>query len=162
MILLNNFCSLWLNSGMAGIGKKSSHFCEVCQQPFSQSSHRLVHIRSVHLNIEKKFSCEVCNGVYRTRAYLKLHKTSSHSDEKRYSYQDCPQQLKLQRHLRIHKNVHQGKDKRHICDICSTTFARKHALRKHVREIHQNLKHLKCKICDLMFSRNEYLDKHIV
>ena len=101
---------------MAGIGKKRSHFCEVCQQPFQKMSlakHLMKHSQ------EKQFKCQVCEKAFVLEEYLKSHMVV-HVESELFKCDICEKSFILKKQLNAHKKIHSMR-KSYDCNLCPKT-----------------------------------------
>ena len=81
---------------------KSSHVCEVCQQPFHKTSlanHMLKHSQ------EKQFKCHVCGKAFFLVQYLNSHMIK-HVESAQFKCDVCEKSFNLKRQLNAHKKIH--------------------------------------------------------
>ncbi|GLV35898.1 senseless-2 [Carabus blaptoides fortunei] len=81
----------------------------------SLKSHRKLHTRTVEEMMERKFSCEQCGKMFKTKDSLMKH-AAVHSDERPYKCDLCGKTFKFQSCWRTHKKHHEGK--KVVCNIC--------------------------------------------
>ncbi|XP_047039368.1 zinc finger protein 397-like isoform X1 [Helicoverpa zea] len=113
--------------------------CKVCSKKFELHKSLYAHMRADHLNLnkERKYGCDVCGTMFKSRNCLSLHMVV-HSGEKNYECEICHKKYgrrkTLTEHLRIHMN-----DRRFACRACSQAFVQKCSLKNHIRVHHSDM-----------------------
>ena len=139
---------------MAGIAKKSSNICEVCQQPFhkiSLAKHMLKHSQ------EKQFKCQVCGKAFFLVYYLNSHMIK-HVESELFKCDICEKSFILKKQLNAHKKIH-SKRKSYTCKLCPKTsnfpIHKNHVL-QHTSEIY-----IECSVCVKKFKNSNQLRTHM-
>ena len=163
--------------------RSSQHSCIACQRVFKKYSNLQNHIIMCHSNVEPH-SCEFCKKSFKTEHNMDLHKFSMHKDLlKCISCElcgaECLTKEKLENHkvLRCPKRIKQtfkcdqcnytinNRSKydthmqshtatasiRYTCQICNKSLSSTSALNTHLRAVHSTETPFKCTICDAAF-----------
>ena len=107
----------------------------------------------------KALKCDVCNGSFTTKRYLKLHIMAVHEGKRPFQCNSCEATFTQKMEYIHFAGVHEGKKFR--CDICEKNLTTKSGLSKHKKEIYDGDKPFKCKIFDATFSRKPNLYEHV-
>ena len=126
--------------------------CDVCGDMFDNK--RLKEHRSTHT---KKFTCDLCNAVFRYRGTLEKH-ARMHSTEKRFICEVCSAGYDNRYLLSVHMSIHSGK-RPFKCVVCHRAFRLKRSLKQHIL-IHTGERPKKCKICDSTCGTASGLTRH--
>nr|CAD7425085.1 unnamed protein product [Timema monikensis] len=112
--------------------RKLAHSCRTCGKSFRQQYLVLQH-EQIHLDDEKrkKFKCDVCNALLKTKRILKLHMT-------------------------VHDETREDK---YECEICGKKFFTTLALKQHVR-VHCDERPYRCAYCGKAFKWSKNLTNH--
>nr|CAD7443317.1 unnamed protein product [Timema bartmani] len=112
--------------------RKLAHSCRTCGKSFRQQYLVLQH-EQIHLDDEKrkKFKCDVCNALLKTKRILKLHMT-------------------------VHDETREDK---YECEICVKKFFTTLALKQHVR-VHCDERPYRCAYCGKAFKWSKNLTNH--
>ncbi len=89
------------------------------------------HMKNVHRNANKHFTCSKCQHEFTTDSSLKRHVKHFHSDN-RPSF---------------------------VCHLCDNVFTFKHTLKRHL-QTHNTEKNFACTLCNMKFTSNRNLKNH--
>jgi RNase P subunit RPR2 len=123
--------------------KKKGLECSECDKVLSCTQTLARHIHSVHGN-ERKFTCESCDGKFRTKYNLSQHLIRHIKNPK--------SEVKNVRVDTLNKN------RKFPCDECSNFFKTAAALKQH-KMLHTNIRPYVCH-CGKAFRRNDHLKQH--
>ena len=126
--------------------------CPICGKHLQKSSMRN-HIEKVHnADTARKYTCQDCGKVYKTKTDLDTHYTK-HSGEKMYTCQVCGKSYRFWNGLDNCLRKHEQRDRYH-CDWegCGKSFNSKFRLDNHTRS-HDGVKPFNCPLCPYNCSR---------
>ena len=112
--------------------------CDFCEKAFYQKGnmldHKLTHDKEseeIRMKREKrKVKCSDCGSLCASKAVLKSHKASVHSDATPFKCEKCDKSFKLSNGLRLHM-VRHSDERLFECMNCNHWFKRKSELDKH-------------------------------
>lgn len=133
------------------------HKCPDCTRVFSKKCKLKQHVKGVHVS-GRNFKCSICDGDYKTRAYLSQHLLTHR--EPRFACDLCGASYVFKRALREHLLKNHTNQTEFLCSFCPKSFATSTSLYCHVR-IHTQEKNKTCQICGAKFRDNFSLGRHI-
>ena len=131
--------------------------CEICNKSFKHPKYLTVHKQSHKTELE--FSCKLCTKMFRTRAALKKHERTTHSDHTPFICGTCGKGFKRSDGLKKHMSVH-DRSTAYSCKYCSKVFSWKNSLTEHMR-MHEGRNLHKCEQCGNYFLRLKLLQEHM-
>ena len=84
---------------------------------------------------ENRFKCDICDKMFITSSYLRLHITTVHDKIKAFPCPHCPYKATQSGDLKKHILTHTRK-KNFKCDLCDKKFTLKGSLKLHIRTVH--------------------------
>ncbi|CAB0032357.1 unnamed protein product [Trichogramma brassicae] len=160
--------------------------CDFCKKIFFDKSSLRRHIDAMHVQLQPRYSCEICDKKFKLECNLQNH-MYTHTEEKMFGCPICgrkfSQKSVLQAHARRHtddkpfqcevcglrfleKLKFIGHTRRHTnerpfeCGLCAKTFALKETLRRHEHAVHYAKPSYQCEICAKMFKQLVHLNVH--
>jgi len=100
--------------------KNSKNSCKYCKKELSSTASLITHIKNVHSNEAKIFSCKICNLKFYKKFFLKVHMKKKHPD---------------------------GQAKHFECDFDGKMFQSKPILKSHM---YSHLALVECQFCNKM------------
>ncbi|GBP42776.1 PR domain zinc finger protein 5 [Eumeta japonica] len=110
---------------------------------------------------ECKYTCNTCNSVFKTLAYVRKHIATIHLNWKSLQCDLCPEMFKYyhnkQAHLQKEHGVEVKRYKKrvvegnYVCDTCNAFFKIRGELVKHIKKVHSEYK---CPHCEKYFRKN--------
>jgi len=86
---------------------------------------------------EKKFDCNICGKIFRSKSDLMNHILIKHEDPDRFKCHVCDKRLNSKQSLRNHLQTHEeNSDKPFSCKQCSKSFQLEETLKKHQQQVH--------------------------
>ena len=134
--------------------------CPICGKYLKRSSMRN-HIEKVHNSDKaKKYTCEECGKVYKTKTDLDTHYTK-HTGEKLYTCPTCGKSYRFWNGLDDCQRRHDN-DMRYKCNWqgCDKGFNNKFRFDQHMRT-HDGVKPFHCPLCPYNCSRKDNLLSHV-
>ncbi|CAM6031923.1 unnamed protein product, partial [Sphagnum compactum] len=136
--------------------------CDVCDKVFK---------KRIDLKFHHKFcnsdkgppSCEFCSKRFKTWKSVRNHKRLKHEKEIRFTCEICGFGTQRQETLNRHIfKTHFGNPRPFICDICNKRFPSKGSISYHIQLKHLNLGNHICEVCSMKFIAKSSLDAHIL
>ena len=134
------------------------HTCEICNKSFKHPKYLSVHMQTHKTQLD--FSCQLCTKKFRTRAALKKHERTTHSDKTPYYCGTCGRGFKSIEGLKKHILVH-DRSTVYTCKYCSKEFSWKTSLTEHMR-MHEGRGLHRCETCGKFFLRERLLQEHML
>lgn len=172
-----------LKQHIKGVHGKEEHECETCKKIFKSKQALCRHVQSLHSStgsgatrsgieqmqcnmmnhkhqklLFRRYTCDHCQKVYKTKGRLVVHIARSHSDIS-YKCELCNKVFKCKRYLLNHIAIMHTAEQ-HRCDLCSKVFSAKLLLEKHVVRVHSPIRHV-CSICTREFKTKTHLQRHM-
>lgn len=149
------------------LSNKDRHLlcCKECDFVTHMQSSIEDHVKTKHLPLQEKITCEYCNKTFSLKPNLKRHLQDFHNIGKGAQEFKCPEDdcdyVTQQKHnVSIHVNkVHQGV--KFSCNECSYSSGYKCDLKRHIKVVHQGLK-FKCEFCDYTTHSKTFLTGHTI
>ena len=132
--------------------------CHICGKYVKKSSMRNHVMRVHHADQIRKYTCQICGKVYKTRTDLETHSTK-HTGSKLYTCPVCGKSYRFWGGIDNCLRRHSG-DMRYSCQHCGKKFNDKFRLRLHTR-IHEGVRPFKCPSCRYDCSRRDNLITHM-
>jgi len=130
--------------------------CNLCPQRFTKKADLVRHIKSGH--DQNKIPCNICQQKFTRKDHLVRHIKAVH-DQIKFPCNICPHKFTQKWDLVTHiKAVH---DQIKIpCNICPKKFTQKANLVTHIKTVHDQIK-IPCNQCSKKFAQKGALVKHI-
>lgn len=123
----------------------------------SEESERDQLNRHIHVYVDEKHKCDVCNKSFNYAGDLIRH-NRRHTGEKPYQCELCVRSFSHNSNLVRHKRIHTG-EKLYKCHECNKSFSDSSHLVRHAY-VHSNEKPYKCDLCNKFFSQKSNLVRH--
>ena len=130
--------------------------CDFCDRRFIQISNRATHIKNVHDNMKRRFTCKICPSDFSEKGYLESHYDKMHKASP-FQCQTCEAGFLLESELREHSEFHDA-DKPFECESCKWRFPNEKELNQHKRRRHKD--RVSCTKCVKNFHTNTSLKRH--
>uniref|UniRef100_A0A336M423 CSON011836 protein n=1 Tax=Culicoides sonorensis TaxID=179676 RepID=A0A336M423_CULSO len=115
---------------------------------------------SAHLqNHFKRYFCEFCSLVSKSRYDLEKHIKRKHSGPQFYECAHCNKKLKRKKLLEKHIRTCLGPGRSRVCPHCGVVFESFSKRKKHINLVHIGYN---CRICDIALSSQYQYKKHIL
>ena len=111
------------------------HQCDHCELKYAYRSDMIKHRKSVHLGVQVKYSCDLCDFQTWKKARLMSHKAIDH-EKIQHACNLCDYKATSQNSL-IEHQLSNHENGRFSCSKCDFTASHKGYLRKHVAKVHQ-------------------------
>jgi uncharacterized Zn-finger protein len=158
--------SSFFRSGTLATHNQSVHnkirfVCTVkgCDKSYSRQGELNNHIKSFHEGQEHR--CDQCGKVSTTKANLKKHILTVHSDERQFvcSFDNCGKLFTQSSNLNTHiKSIHERV--RYPCSVCDKSFTSRGPLKTHMSSIHDKTRY-QCSHCKKSYTERGRLNAHI-
>lgn len=116
------------------------------------------HMKRVHANPDRPFSCEVCAKKFISKSELNQH-SFIHSENKPFVCEKCGKSFRSKNYLERHLKTHTGV-KPFTCEHCGKTYADKTGFTAHVRA-HLGELPFVCGICGKRYTIKRRLTSHM-
>ncbi|XP_055848511.1 zinc finger protein ZFP2-like [Episyrphus balteatus] len=132
--------------------------CEICGKFYINKQTLKAHIRSIHIDIGKKYVCEECGAQFKGISSLKTHKIT-HTGEFPFECEKCDRRFQSKANLFVHQDTHT--ETPYVCEICNKPSTTLRGLRLHMVN-HSDEKPHKCHMCGNAYKRITALKKHLI
>jgi len=140
--------------------------CTLCDDMFFDEKNLQEHYAKIHVN-NSKYSCDMCEKSYPSRANLKLHKETQHpiagKIKRAFKCDLCDATLTTKGGLKIHKErIHSDSPpivKTRVCEVCGKKVRAGWLYAEHLARKHGNAK-IPCKVCGKTFATERHLKEH--
>ena len=121
--------------------------CHLCDKVFQTRSYLKVHIQGTHYGL-KPHVCKDCGKAFSRSSLLSEHRRI-HNDNLSFECDICQRRFRWKSSLNLHKQTH-NEDRPHACPICPQTFRWRITLRRHMTEHNESAAHT-CDVCGKSF-----------
>lgn len=151
------YCQKELGSYAELAEHNSTHTeCLLCNKKYKNFKCFRVHYREKHMNVQrknvdKKFSCELCDQQFLRKKNVVVHVRRYHNNERKYVCEICDKGFYERTAWEAHKSVHTT-ERAFVCETCKKTFKSHKSLRIHLRthnesEANQPINNYMCTYC---------------
>ncbi|WP_197035027.1 C2H2-type zinc finger protein, partial [Herbaspirillum sp. RV1423] len=137
--------------------KERRHSCTHCDQSFTTKANLKAHERSRHTN-ERLHSCSHCDQSFVTKDSLNRHESNMHTGQKLHQCQYCDKSFITAGDRTQHERIHTG-ERRFKCQYCDKSFFASNDRVKHERT-HTGEQPYHCPICGQRFTQKAHLQRH--
>jgi uncharacterized Zn-finger protein len=112
--------------------------CDVdgCEKKFATDSYVLLHKRTVHEKVPRKYRCEQCDRACGTLSKLNSHRRA-HTGERPYACTECASKFSNKSNLQTHYRWKHTLERPHACAHCSKAFVTTSERNGHQRRMHK-------------------------
>lgn len=132
--------------------------CDICDKTYMNKQTLKAHVRSIHLDVGKKYVCEECGAQFKGFSSLKTHKIT-HTGEFPYECTKCDRRFQSKANLFVHLDTHT--ETPYVCQVCNKPSTTLRGLRLHMVN-HSDEKPHKCHMCGNAYKRVTALKKHLI
>ncbi|XP_055902490.1 zinc finger protein ZFP2-like [Eupeodes corollae] len=132
--------------------------CDICGKFYINKQTLKAHIRSIHVDVGKKYVCEECGAQFKGISSLKTHKIT-HTGEFPFECMKCDRRFQSKANLFVHLDTHT--ETPYVCEICHKPSTTLRGLRLHMVN-HSDEKPHKCHMCGNAYKRVTALKKHLI
>jgi uncharacterized Zn-finger protein len=138
-----------INSIHRGIRKFK---CDHCESPFAASSNLARHIQSVHNKIRFVCTFQGCDKSYCYKHNLNNHIKSFHEGQE-HRCDQCGKVLSTKAVLKRHVQTVHSDERKFVCSFnnCGKSFNQKSDLNTHIKSAHEGVRY-PCSVCDKSFT----------
>ena len=157
--------------------KKDKRTCSFCFLLLGDKYKRRNHENRIHLNVESKYKCKLCDKSYMNKNAFEYHTVKHSKETVQFSCSDCGKQYRSQQGLSMHKEIVHEKDgvPELPCQHCDAVFSNKSNLNRHMKTVHEDpikvnvdflppmkeVPKFECSDCDAVFNRKDNLKRHM-
>lgn len=154
-----NFSRWTIQFGRVEAKKGRDLSCFVCGKLYDQVKNLNRHIRSAHVQVQKR-SCSDCGMIFHLKRQLSKHVRTVHLKEDDFCCRICPSSFALHSNLVAHVNNVHLKLGKFACGVCSKKFATNSLRNRHWEIVHGPSKDVACRICFKVFKTRYHLLSH--
>ena len=138
------------------------HVCEFCQKSFKMESNMNLHKKSMHKDLLKCVTCDLCGVNCLTQEKLDSHKVMSCPKRSRnFKCEICKYNTNKKTHFDQHMRSHTTTERdKFTCPVCSKVLSSNSALNNHVQAVHSTDAPFKCAICGTAFKTRQHAKIH--
>ena len=153
-----------VNSFVEKVGRR----CNICNRTYSRISDLKVHIKTVHLKLNR-YKCKICGYASYFRKSLINHLRTHNKKSPLEIGEDLSSELVHDSQTNLSNMVEERVNKFELfkfnksqCHICKQVFCGKYAANKHIKSVHLKAKPHKCGLCSYATYNKTDLTKHMI